>query len=167
MVSVRKRIKVSVILIMFILSVCTTAKLTSEAIKKEFESVKYVSASVDKTIEKADEIVQFRTERQQLRQMQKAQLNDIIYNSESDGKIVLSAQEHMLKILEAEADELTVEGILKMRGFEDAIVAVGDNSVNVLVRSDGLTEQDTAVIFEHILKETGISPGNVKIIPIN
>lgn len=163
----RKRTKASVILILFILSVCATAKLTSEAVKREFESAKQVSTYVEKEMEEVDEIVQFRTERQQLRQMQKAQLNDILYSSESDGEIVLSAQEQLVKILEAEADELTVEGILKIRGFEDAIVTISDNSVNVLVRCEVLSERDTAVIFEHILKETGISPGNVKIIPIN
>lgn len=163
-----RRMKISLVLMLFVISICLTAKLTSDAVKEAFAAGNYVETSMPMpTASPEDPMTQFRTERQQLRQMQKAQLNDIIYNSGSDGEIILSAQTQLLDILKAEADELAIEGMLQMRGFEEAIVSIDDESANVLVRSDAISSQDTAIILEHIVNETGISPGNVKIIPIN
>ena len=43
----------------------------------------------------------------------------------------------------------------------------GGAPANVLVASAGLSRQDAAVMLELIARETGISGGNIKIIPIN
>ena len=51
-------------------------------------------------------------------------------------------------------------------GFEDALVTLSGRSANVLVRRDSLTRAETAVILELVMRETGITSGNVKIIPI-
>ena len=163
-----RRMKISFVLMLFVISICLTAKLTSDAVKEHLAVGNYVETSMPMPTESPeDPMVQFRTERQQLRQMQKAQLNDIIYNSGSDGEIILSAQTQLMDILKAEADELAIEGMLQMRGFQEAIVSIDEESANILVRSETLSSQDAAIILEHIVNETGISPGNVKIIPIN
>ena len=46
------------------------------------------------------------------------------------------------------------------------MATVHEDSVNVLVRAESLSQSETAVILELVLRETGISGGNVKIIPI-
>ena len=53
-----------------------------------------------------------------------------------------------------------------MRGYSSAVATVHEDSVNVLVRADSLSQSETAVILELVLREAGISGGNVKIIPI-
>ena len=114
-----------------------------------------------------DPIEQFRTERQQLRQMQMEQLNEIVYGGSADAEMIAMAQRRQLELMEWSEHELTLEGVLRLREFEDVLVTVHTDSVNVMVRSDALTREQTAVILELVMRETGISGGNVKIIPIN
>lgn len=114
-----------------------------------------------------DALEQFRTERQQLRQMQMAQLNEIIYGGETDEEIAVLAQQRQMELMEWAEQEMTIEGVLRMREFEDVAATVHNDSVNVMVRTDGLNQQQTAVILELVMRETGISGGNVKIVPIN
>lgn len=114
-----------------------------------------------------DPIVQFRTERQQLRQMQIGQLNEIVYGGSADAEMVAMARQRQMELMEWSEQELTLEGVLRLREFKDVLVTVHTDSVNVMVRADALTREQTAVILELVVRETGISGGNVKIIPIN
>ena len=110
---------------------------------------------------------QFRTERQQLRSMQKAQLNDIIFGSGEDDTAVSMAQEQLLDILKREEMEITLEGLLEMRGFRDAVVSIHRDSASILISADMVTRQESAVILDLVCRETGLLSGNIKIIPIN
>ena len=115
----------------------------------------------------ADSIEQFRTEREQLRQMQLSQLNEIVYAENSSDEIVTRARARQMELMEWAEQEQTLEGVLSVRGFEDVLATVHGDSVNVLVRTDALTREQTAVILELVMRETGVSGGNVKIIPVN
>lgn len=117
--------------------------------------------------EESDPLTRFRTEREQLRARQSAQLNDIIYNAATDAETVAQAQRQLLDMLSAQAHEVTLEGILQSRGFGDALVSVQGDSVNVLLRREAVTQRESAVILELVLRETGVTGGNVKIIPVN
>ena len=63
--------------------------------------------------------------------------------------------------------EQRLEGILAIRGFDGALVTVSDASVNVILRAEALTRRETAVILDLVLRETGVTAGNVKILTIN
>lgn len=117
--------------------------------------------------EEVNPIHEFKTLRQQLRSMQKAQLNDVAHSAQSDEELAAMAQRQLLLLCEREEDELTLEGILKIRGWKDPIVTVHEESVNVLVQAEMITQQESSVILELVCRETGIQSGNVKIIPIN
>jgi len=117
--------------------------------------------------EEGDPLVEFRTEREQLRAMQAAQLSEIIYGERTDDETRALAQRKLIELADWSEKELTIEGVLRARGYEGAVVTVHTDSANVLVRADGITRQESAVILELVLRETGLSGGNVKIIPIN
>ncbi|HIU34798.1 MAG TPA: SpoIIIAH-like family protein [Candidatus Pullichristensenella excrementigallinarum] len=117
--------------------------------------------------EEEDPLKQFRLEREQLRAMQLAQLNDIIYGEKTDEETRAMAQRQLLELTDWMEKEVTIEGVLRSRGFEDALATVHTDSVNVLVRCESITQQQTAVILDLVLAETGVSGGNVKLIPIN
>lgn len=114
-----------------------------------------------------DQLSKFRTEREQLRAMQKSQLNEIIHGGGADGEIIAMAQRQLLSLCRWEETENTLEGVLRLRGYEDCVVTVHDASVNVLVRTELLTRQDSSLILELVCRESGAQSGNVKIIPIN
>lgn len=114
----------------------------------------------------ANPIDAFLLERQQMRQMQITQLNELIASDDTEREIVLRAQRQLLETLSSQEKETTIEGVLRMRGYSGAVATVHEDSVNVLVRAESLSQSETAVILELVLRETGISGGNVKIIPI-
>lgn len=116
--------------------------------------------------EDADAIAAFRTEREQLRAMQKAQLNEILHDGATEAGIAAQAQRQLMELCAREEHELALEGILRLRGFEDAVVTVQADSVNVLLRTQIVTQQECSVILDLVCRETGVQSGNVKIIPI-
>ena len=109
---------------------------------------------------------QFRTERQQLRAMQKAQINDILYNATADPETASMAQEQLLELLDREEKENTLEGLLEMRGFADPVVSVHKGSATIMISSEILTQQQSSIILDIVCRETGLLGGNIKIIPI-
>jgi len=117
--------------------------------------------------EEIDPLVEFQTEREQLRAMQTAQLSEIIYGEKTDDETRALAQRKLIELADWAEKELTIEGVLRARGYEGAVATVHTDSANVLVRAEGITRQESAVILELVLRETGLSGGNVKIIPIN
>ena len=114
-----------------------------------------------------DPMEAFRRERQQLRAMQRAQLNEIIYDEATDGELRGAAQRNLMELNASEEAETTIEGVLRMRGWEDCVATVQEDSVNVLVRTEIITRQDSSLILDLVCRETGVQAGNVKIIPVN
>jgi len=109
----------------------------------------------------------FRIARQQLRSMQKAQLNEVAHGGDADAELAAMAQRQLLDLCKREEQELNLEGMLSMRGYQNPIVMVQQNSVNVLIEAEIITQQDSSLILDMICRETGMESGNVKIIPIN
>lgn len=132
------------------------------ATQRTMENVESAPASAAAT---ADPISDYRLEREQQRARQEAQLNELIY-SEGDGELAGRAKAQLMDLLARTEQETILEGILRARGFEDALVTVSDRAANVLVRREALTQRETAVILDLVLRETGLTGGNVKIIPV-
>ena len=117
--------------------------------------------------EETDPLEAFRLEREQLRSMQTAQLNDIIHDGETDQQTRALAQRTLIDLMAWAEQETTIEGVLRARGYEDCVATIHEDTANILVRAEALTRQETAVILELVLRETDVDSGNVKIIPIN
>ena len=115
----------------------------------------------------ADPLTRFRTEREQLRAKQRAELNDIIHDDATDAETLSMAKRRLMALMDSENAETTLEGILSARGFEDALASVNADSVYIMVRSEGLNRQQSAVILDLALRQTGVTAGNVKILSIN
>lgn len=114
-----------------------------------------------------DPMAQYRREREQLRAMQRAQLNEMIHDGQTEDAIRSAAQRQLLDMNEAEAAETNIEGMLCMRGWSECVAAVQGDGVNVLLEDEMITRQESSLILELVCRETGIQPGNVKIIPVN
>lgn len=114
-----------------------------------------------------DTAAQYRLEREQLRSMQKSQLNDIIHDEKTEPEITAAAQRQLMDLLDREETEKVLEGMLSIRGFENSVVAVSGNSVNAFIQSEMITKQESIIIMDMICRQTGIQSGNIKIIPVN
>jgi stage III sporulation protein AH len=75
------------------------------------------------------------------------------------------AQAQKLAISEAMEKEVTIEGLLEAKGFDNAVVTLHDGSVNVIVNSAELTSAQVAQILDIVQRESGEKSENIKIVP--
>ena len=59
--------------------------------------------------------------------------------------------------------ELTVESLLKAKGFADAAVTLHRGAVNVILSAESLTEEQVAQVLDIVMRETGEPAENVKV----
>lgn len=118
-------------------------------------------------VQEQSAVERFRTLREQLRAMEKAQLNDVAHGVDTDAELREMAQRQLMELCAREEQELTLEGVLELRGYSEPVVTVHADSVNVLIQAEVITRQESAAILELVCRETGAQAGNVKIIPVN
>ena len=113
------------------------------------------------------DIEDFIVERALMREMQLEQLQAIVDDERTQEDVCSSAQRRMLELLAWMEQETTIEGVLRARGFAQAVATVHEDSANVLVETEALTQEDASAILELVARETGLLGGNIKIIPLN
>ena len=120
-------------------------------------------------VNSANYFTQYRNERLTTRNEELLQLDSIIESAEANSSERNEALSMKIDITEITERELLLESLIKAYGFEDAVVVIGMDSenVNVIAKSPELTADDAVIIYTIIAEETGISPENVKIIPIS
>ena len=125
-----------------------TAQLTASG-----SDVKAVSAVAEQT---GGFFASYREERVNVRTQELAYL-DAIVSQGADG------QKQKLDLINCMEVELTVENLVRGKGFDDVIVSMHAGSVNVIVGADTLNDEQVAQILDIVLRETGESAENVKI----
>ena len=106
----------------------------------------------------------FRTERERVRTQELTSIDSIINNENTDTQTLAEAKKMKLELTDTMEKELLIEGLLKAKGFEDAVITISDAAVNVIVKQKDLTKQQVAQVLEIVLREAGdISAENVKI----
>ncbi len=80
-------------------------------------------------------------------------LTDVIEETK-DGPEKNNATEQKLKIIDYMNKEKVVENLIKAKGFTDALVLMTDNSVNVTVNKQEITQSDVAKICDIVMRET-------------
>lgn len=109
----------------------------------------------------------FAADRDALRRDELEQLREIAEDKETTDEIRTTAQERRMQLMRWMELEATIAQVLTARGYETPVVTVHEDSVNIVVRSEGLSKEEAEVILELTARETGVDGGNVKIIPIN
>lgn len=117
--------------------------------------------------QKPDALAQFQVERAAQREAERASLRAIMEDPASDQTLVADAGARLMKVLAWADQEATIEGVLRARGYAECAVTVHQDSCNVMLRGDSPTRQQTAQILELVSRETGLSGGNIKIIPVD
>ena len=108
-----------------------------------------------------DALLAFSEERARVRQMESSVLSTMAADEEADAGTRARARSELLTLTSR-----METGVLRMRGCEDAVVTVSANSVNVVVRTDALSQAESAAILELVMRETGQSGANVKIMTV-
>lgn len=91
-------------------------------------------------------------------------LKDIINNSNSSQEAKNNAENKLAAIANNIEIEATTEGLIKAKGYKDAVVYISDSAVDVVVASNELTAADTAKIRDIVFEQT--NNNNIKIVAV-
>jgi stage III sporulation protein AH len=107
--------------------------------------------------------VEYRLSRDKLRAGLVDRLDGIIKNTQTTDDVRTKAQEEIMKIGETSEKELQIEGLVKAKGFEDALAFITSDEIKVVVSTDELTQQDMVKILDIVKSETKFDSDNIKI----
>lgn len=106
-------------------------------------------------------------EREQTRSKTRDSLNEIIENetlSDSEKEEAVAKLTKLAEIIEKEA---ATEQLLDTKGYGDSVVSIGDDSVDVVLNYDELTQADRAQIEDIVTRKTGCSISQIVISRMN
>jgi stage III sporulation protein AH len=93
---------------------------------------------------------------------------NILYNEKSDDNMKKIAQEQINHISNNLNKEMSIETLLKAKGFDDTVAIINDDSVNVVVKSmEELGIAEVAQIQNIVMRESGASAENIHIVTKN
>lgn len=107
--------------------------------------------------------VEYRLSRDKMRAGIVDRLDNIINNPQTAENTRNTAQDEIMKIGKVSEKELQIEGLIKSKGFEEAVVFLTDEDIKVVVSKNELSEQDVVKILDIVKSETTYSAQGIKI----
>lgn len=108
----------------------------------------------------------YRTDRTETREQEILYLDAIIDSASSSAEAITKAETKRQDLIELMDAELIIEGLIKAKGFGDAIVSTSSSAINVIIKSAELTVAEVAQIVDIIQSQTAYTLDNMKIIPV-
>ena len=108
-------------------------------------------------------IVDMKMTREKQRNDLSEELNEIINNPSTTDKSREEASNMKLQLVKYQETELKIENLLSAKGFENALVYIGEDNVNVVVNKEDLTKSEAAKIFDLVSEQTGVSYDKIKL----
>lgn len=107
-----------------------------------------------------------RLTREQARDEAVSTLKEISESEDADQTAKDEAAAQISALAEDSVAEANIESMIRAKGYEDAVVMIGDESVNVVVAppDGGLQATDVTVIKDIVVAETGVTAGQIKIV---
>jgi stage III sporulation protein AH len=107
--------------------------------------------------------IQSRLDREKNRSFYIETLNGIVTDQNTDVSIKEMAQTEMLSLITRSETESIIENLIKAKGFKDALVIMGEDSVNIIVNAHQLTQAQVAQIKDIVSREAKVDIENIKI----
>lgn len=134
------------------------AKETSKEIEKKMTS--------DKNMKKASYAVDMKMNREKQRNELTEDLNEIINNPSTSDETRKQASNMKLQLVKDQELEIKIEDLLGAKGFEDSLVYISEETVNVVVNKE-LQQKDAAKIFDLVANESKVNYDNIKLMSSN
>lgn len=107
--------------------------------------------------------VEQRLSRDKLRANLIDRLTSIVNNDQTNDSMRTEAQEEIINIGRISETELQIEGLVKSKGFDEALVLLTDEDIKVIVSVEELTETEMVKILDIVRSETEFDIDNIKI----
>lgn len=111
-----------------------------------------------------DYFVEYRLSRDKLRANLIDRLSDIINNTQTNDTMRTEAQSEIINIGKTSETELQIEGLIKSKGFDEAVVLLTDEDIKIVVSVDELSENEMVKILDIVRAETEFDMDDIKII---
>ncbi len=111
-------------------------------------------------------VAEAKVTREQVRAKNKETLMEIIDNKNLSDAQKEDAVAQMLAMTELAEKEVAVETMLTSKGFSESVVSLTENSADIVVNSEELTDANRAQIEDVVQRKAGISPENIVITPV-
>lgn len=123
-------------------------------------------ADASGTAEGEDYFASSRLSREQARDEAVSTLKELSESEQADQTAKDEAAAQISALAEDSVAEANIESMIRAKGYEDAVVMIGDESVNVVVAppEGGLQATDVTVIKDIVVSETGVTAGQIKIV---
>ena len=105
--------------------------------------------------------------KEQTRARNKETLLEIINNVNISEEQKQEAVDNMIAITDVAEKETASEILLESKGFNDVVVSITEDTVDVVVNTDELTEAQRAQIEDIIVRKTGVSADAIVISTLN
>ena len=119
--------------------------------------------SKEASIQSKNYFIEQRLARDKLRANLVDRIHEIINNENTSEETRTEAQKKIMAIGDLSERELTIEGLIKAKGFEEALVFLTDDNLKIIVSIEELTEQDVVKILNIAMGETDLDASNIKI----
>ena len=131
------------------------AKETSKEIAKTLNS--------KENMESDTYIVDMKMTREKQRNSLTEQLNEIINNPSTADSAKVEASNIKVEMVKNSDTELKIENLLLAKGYDQAIVFIDSDKVNVVVNMEEITQNDATKIFDIVSNQSGINRENIKL----
>ncbi len=123
-------------------------------------------ASADSTAGEGDYFASSRLTRTQARDEAVSTLKELSESDTADQSAKDDAAAQISALADDTVAEANIESLIRAKGYEDAVVMLGDGSANIVVAppDGGLQAEDVAVIRDIVISETGMTAGQIKIV---
>ncbi|MPM33855.1 Stage III sporulation protein AH [bioreactor metagenome] len=128
---------------------------TSKEIEEQLTSKENMS--------KSTYILDMKMTREKQRNDLSEELNEIINNPSTTDKSREEASNMKLQLVKYQETELKIENLLSAKGFENALVYIGESNVNVVVNKPDLSKNEAARIFDLVAEQAGVSYDQIKL----
>lgn len=112
-------------------------------------------------------VAQAKVSREQVRAQNKETLQAIIDNTNLSDAEKQDAVAQMVQMTELSEQENAIETLMATKGFPEAVVSLTEDSADVVVKADELTDANRAQIEDIVTRKTDIAPENIVITPIH
>ena len=120
----------------------------------------------EKNMKKSTYVLDMKMTREKQRNELTQDLNEMINNPSTSEEARQEASSMKLQLVKDEETELKIESLLSTKGFEDALVYISSETVNVVVNEEKLEKEDAAKIFDLVAEQAKVDYDNIKYILI-
>ncbi len=121
--------------------------------------------SVQTSATSANFYTTYRAERQNTRTQEIQFYDSILASASASSESKVEAEANKLALIAQIEKELVTEGMIKGKGFEDAIITTSSANVNVFVKSAELNELEVAQIASIVMSQLNVELDKIIIIP--